>query len=79
MVLEHQAHFSNLVTRAAWETRLGETLRIAEAADALADYMLFVDEAKISGGDRRIIRLRRKVHRARAEGCQGPIAAASSI
>jgi len=50
MVLEHQAHFANLVTRATWETRLGETLRIAEAADALADYMLFVDEAKIPGG-----------------------------
>jgi hypothetical protein len=47
MVLEHQAHFSNLLTRAVWETRLGETLRIAEAADALADYMLFVDEARI--------------------------------
>jgi hypothetical protein len=47
MVLEHQAHFSNLVTRAAWEAKLGETLRIAEAADALADYMLFVDEATI--------------------------------
>jgi hypothetical protein len=47
MVLEHQAHFSNLVTRAVWEARLGETLRIAEAADALADYMLFVDEAAI--------------------------------
>ena len=50
MVLEHQAHFSNLVTRATWETKLGETMRIAEAADALADYMLFVDEAKIPGG-----------------------------
>jgi hypothetical protein len=50
MVLEHQAHFANLVTRAIWETRLGETMRIAEAADALADYMLFVDEAKIPGG-----------------------------
>ena len=50
MVLEHQAHFSNLVTRATWETRLGEEMRIAEAADALADYMLFVDEAKIPGG-----------------------------
>ena len=48
MVLDHQAHFSNLVTRAAWETKLGETLRIAEAADALADYMLFVDEAKLT-------------------------------
>lgn len=50
MVLEHQAHFANLVTRATWETTLGETMRIAEAADALADYMLFVDEAKIPGG-----------------------------
>jgi hypothetical protein len=50
MVLEHQAHFANLVTRATWETKLGETMRIAEAADALADYMLFVDEAKIPGG-----------------------------
>ena len=50
MVLEHQGHFSNLVTRATWETRLGEEMRIAEAADALADYMLFVDEAKIPGG-----------------------------
>jgi hypothetical protein len=49
MVLEHQAHFANLVTRATWEARLGETMRIAEAADALAEYMLFVDEAKISG------------------------------
>ncbi len=47
MVLEHQAHFSNLVTRATWETRLGEEMRIAEAAEALVDYMLFVDEAKI--------------------------------
>ena len=49
MVLEHQAHFSNLVTRATWETRLGDQMRIAEAAEALADYMLFVDEAKIPG------------------------------
>jgi hypothetical protein len=49
MVLDHQAHFSNLVTRATWETRLGEEMRIAEAADALADYMLFVDEAPLSG------------------------------
>ncbi|MEO7158745.1 MAG: hypothetical protein ABI039_14355 [Vicinamibacterales bacterium] len=50
MVLEHQAHFSNLVTRAAWETRLGDEMRVAEAADALAEYMLFVDEARIPGG-----------------------------
>jgi hypothetical protein len=47
MVLEHQAHFANLVTRVDYETRLGEESRIAEAVDALADYMLFVDEAKI--------------------------------
>jgi hypothetical protein len=50
MVLEHQAQFNNLVTRAVWETRLGEEMRIAEAAAALADYMLFVDEAKIPAG-----------------------------
>jgi hypothetical protein len=47
MVLDHQAHFANLVTRAVYETSLGEEPRIAEAAEALADYMLFVDEAKI--------------------------------
>ena len=47
MVLEHQAHFANLVTRVNYETRLGEQSRIAEAADALAEYMLFVEEAKI--------------------------------
>jgi hypothetical protein len=50
MVLDHQAHFTNLVTRAIWETRLGEEMRIAEAAQTLADYMLFVDEAPITGG-----------------------------
>jgi len=50
MVLEHQSHLSNLITRATWETRLGEPDRIAEAAEALADYMLFVDEARIPGG-----------------------------
>jgi hypothetical protein len=49
MVLEHQAHFANLVTRASYETRLGEETRIAEAAEALADYMLFVDEAPLPG------------------------------
>ncbi len=49
MVLEHQAHFSNLVTRATLETRLGEPLRIAEAVDTLVDYMLYVDEAPLPG------------------------------
>ena len=50
MVLDHQAHFTNLVTRATWEARLGNELRIAEAADTLADYLLFVDEAPIVDG-----------------------------
>ncbi|MEP6783310.1 MAG: hypothetical protein ABI983_06545 [Acidobacteriota bacterium] len=53
MVLEHQASFSNLVTRATWESRLGgpfQDARVAEAADTLVDYMLFVDEAKIPAG-----------------------------
>ena len=51
MVLEHQATFSNLVTRAVWETRVGgANTRVVEAAETLADYMLFVDEAKIPAG-----------------------------
>jgi hypothetical protein len=50
MVLDHQAHFSNLVTRATWEARLGQEMRIAEAAATLADYLLFVDEAPITDG-----------------------------
>lgn len=50
MVLDHQVHFGNLVTRAAWEARLGNPMRVAEAADALADYLLFVDEAPIADG-----------------------------
>lgn len=50
MVLEHQVHFGNLVTRATWEARLGNEMRIAEAADALADYLLFVEEAPITDG-----------------------------
>lgn len=53
MVMEHQAHFFNLVTRATWESRVGgpaSELRMAEAADVLADYLLFVDEAPITDG-----------------------------
>jgi hypothetical protein len=50
MVLEHQVHFSNLVTRATWEARLGNEMRVAEAAGTLADYLLFVDEAPITEG-----------------------------
>ena len=50
MVLDHQVHFTNLVTRATWEARLGNAMRIAEAADTLADYVLFVDEAPVTEG-----------------------------
>lgn len=50
MVLEHQLHFSNLVTRATWEARVGDPMRVAEAAEMMADYLLFVDEAPITDG-----------------------------
>jgi hypothetical protein len=50
MVMEHQAHLFNLFTRATWEARVGIASRIDEAADAIAEYMLFVDEAPISNG-----------------------------
>ena len=44
MVLEHQAHMTNLLTSAGWETRAGLTPSVRE----LVDYMLFVDEAPIA-------------------------------
>jgi hypothetical protein len=50
LVLEHQMHFSNLVTRATWEARVGDPMRVAEAAEMIADYLLFVDEAPIREG-----------------------------
>jgi hypothetical protein len=53
MVMEHQAHLFNLLTRATWELRVGgpaSESRVAEAANAIAEYMLFVDEAPITGG-----------------------------
>lgn len=50
MVLEHQLHFSNLVTRATWEARVGDPMRVAEAAAMIAEYLLFVDEAPITDG-----------------------------
>ncbi len=48
MVLEHQAHATNLMTRLNWEARLGDQARTREAASALADYLLFVDEAPLT-------------------------------
>ena len=49
MVLEHQSHVLNLITRVGWEARVGNTARVPEAASDLVDYMLFVDEAPIEG------------------------------
>lgn len=53
MVLDHQVHLVNLFTRATWESRVGgpaSQSRLAEAADAIVEYMLFVDEAPIVDG-----------------------------
>jgi hypothetical protein len=47
MVLEHQTHATNLITRLNWEARLADPARVKEAADDLVDYLLFVDEAPI--------------------------------
>ena len=50
MVLEHQAHATNLITRANWEARLNQPNRVTEAVETLVDYLLFVDEAPIPSG-----------------------------
>ena len=47
LILEHQAHAANLITRLEWETRLGDGARMQAAAEALADYLLFVGEAPL--------------------------------
>jgi hypothetical protein len=62
LVLEHQAHLTNLITRTGWEARVAEhtgamprgatgaaalPARVRQAVDELVDYMLFVDEAPI--------------------------------
>jgi hypothetical protein len=44
MLLEHQVHATNLITRAGWEFRIGSP-HVREAVDELVDYLLFVDEA----------------------------------
>src|SRR4029078_12577816 len=62
MVLDHQVTMTNLLTRVGWETRIAldqlsknsqektaaERLIDADARE-LVDYMLFVDEAPLSG------------------------------
>jgi hypothetical protein len=49
LVLEHQTHMLNLITRIGWEARMGsEAGRSLESTAAeLVDYMLFVDEATL--------------------------------
>ncbi len=57
MVLEHQAHMTNLVTRLGWETRrvgyrdpandTGFDELVRDAAIEFVDYMLFIDEAPL--------------------------------
>jgi hypothetical protein len=49
LVLDHQVHATNLLTRLNWEARAGTPARVAEAADELANYLLFVDEVPIPG------------------------------
>jgi hypothetical protein len=55
MVLDHQAHMMNLITRTGWEARLAaagdarQIARLDEAAVDLVDYMLFVYEAPLTG------------------------------
>jgi hypothetical protein len=54
MVFDHQMHMTNLLTRAAWETRfwLHEGAltpeKLSGIAAEVADYILFTDEARIS-------------------------------
>ena len=63
LVLEHQAHMTNLITRVGWEARRilyrdgGQSAAdprfrevIADAAAELVDYLLFVDEAPLPAG-----------------------------
>jgi hypothetical protein len=56
LVMEHQAHMTNLITRTGWEARLADAdgtesarTRVTEAAVDLVDYMLFVTEAPLVG------------------------------
>jgi hypothetical protein len=56
LVLAHQTNMTNLITRIGWEARVAATspardasARVTEAARDLVDYMLFVDEAPLTG------------------------------
>jgi hypothetical protein len=53
MVFEHQAHLINLLTRVGWEVRHalyeGRPPKLSDAAEEVVDYLLFVDEAPLTG------------------------------
>ena len=52
LVLEHQMHLLNLLTRAGWEARVGAALAgrpLQQTVNELVDYLLFVDEAALPG------------------------------
>lgn len=55
MVLAHQAHMTNLITRVGWEARVAAAAgaaqppRLDEAIADVVDYLLFVDEAPFQG------------------------------
>ena len=56
LVLEHQTHAMNLLTRLGWEVRVARADRpervaaiAAAAAEELVDYLLFVDESPLPG------------------------------
>lgn len=56
LVLAHQTHMTNLITRTGWEARLlaatpsaDAAARVQEAARDLVDYLLFIDEAPLAG------------------------------
>ena len=59
MVLDHQAHMTNLITRSGWESRVASydkasgaqvnSKLIDDHARELVDYLLFVDEAPLPG------------------------------
>ena len=59
MVLDHQAHMMNLITRMGWEARLAaasgdarQAARVEEAAVDFVDYLLFVYEAPLTSAVR---------------------------
>ena len=56
LVMAHQTNMTNLITRIGWEARVAAasptrdaSARMTEAARDLVDYMLFVDEAPLTG------------------------------